>query len=257
MNNNSSPNLAPCGLVLLPVNPLPVPHFLHTLHCCSPIDHADVMLLQARFDLKQFDNALFAACNLPFPESLNKAVSKRRAEYLASRLCVRHALSQLDIEGFLLANDRDRAPIWPQGIIGSLSHTHHRISLLLAKATSEKILGVDCEQIMQQQTAEEMQSMIATAQEMTVLRHSGLPFATALTVAFSLKESLYKALFPQLRQFMSFDAAEIMSCAPNAEQVTLRLTQTFADGFVAGREFSGRVLLEQDEVLSWIIAARR
>lgn len=215
------------------------------------------MLIQARFDLTQFDNHLFAACKIPFPESLNKAVTKRRAEYFASRVCVRYALSQLGIEGFLLTNDRDRAPIWPQGIIGSLSHTHHCISLLLAKATSEKILGVDCEQIMQQQTAEEMQSMIVTAQEMAVLRHSGLPFSTALTVAFSLKESLYKALFPQLRTFMNFDAAEIISCTANAERVTLRLTQTFAAGFAAGREFCGRVLLEQDEVLSWIIAAQR
>lgn len=255
MNNHSFPNLVPCALDLLPVEPLPAPHFLHTLNCLSPADHSDVMLLQARFDLTQFDNTLFAACKIPFPESLNKAVNKRRAEYLASRLCVRHAVSQLGIEDFLLANDCDRAPIWPQGITGSLSHTHHCISLLLAKTTSGKILGVDCEQVMKHQTAQEMQSMIVTAQEMAVLRHSGLPFATALTVAFSLKESLYKALFPQLRQFMNFDAAEIVRCTPNAEQVTLRLTHTFAGGFTAGRAFSGRVLVEQDEVLSWIIDA--
>ena len=252
MNNNSSPNLVPCGLALMPAKPLPAPHFLHRLRCCSPAGHPDVMLFQARFDLAQFDNALFSACHLPFPEHLQKAASKRRAEYLASRLCVRHALSQLGIDDFVLANDRDRAPLWPQGIVGSLSHTHHCISLLLARAAGKKLLGVDCEQIMQRQTAEEMQSMIVTAQEKAVLRQSGLPFATALTVAFSLKESLYKALFPQLREFMNFDAAEITHCTPNAGQVTLRLTQTAA----AGREFSGRVLSDQDEVLSWVIANR-
>ncbi len=254
VNSHFVKNLAPCGLALLPVATLPMSLFLHTVCSCSPVDHPDVMLLQARFDLAHYDNTLFATYNLPFPDHLNNAVAKRRAEYLASRVCVRYALGQLGIDHFILTNDKDRAPLWPQGIVGSLSHTHHCISLLLARATSHKLPGVDCEKVMKHQTAEEMQSMIITPQEMTVLQQSGLPFAAALTVAFSLKESLYKAMFPQLRTFMNFDSAEIISCTPNAGRVGLRLTRTFSDAFPAGREFTGRALLEQDDVLSWVIA---
>lgn len=37
----------------------------------------------------------------------------------------------------------------------------------------------------------------------------GLPFALALTLAFSAKESLFKALFPKVKIYMGFEWARV------------------------------------------------
>jgi enterobactin synthetase component D len=37
----------------------------------------------------------------------------------------------------------------------------------------------------------------------------GLPFALALTLAFSAKESLFKALFPKVNTYMGFEWARV------------------------------------------------
>jgi 4'-phosphopantetheinyl transferase EntD len=98
-----------------------------------------------------------------------------------------------------------------------------------------------------------MQSVIVSPAEKQTLLESGLPFATALTLAFSVKESLYKALFSLLRQAMDFRAAEITALFPATGQVQLRLTDSFASDFPAGRVFSGQVEVQAEQVLTWII----
>ncbi|MGB9097996.1 4'-phosphopantetheinyl transferase family protein, partial [Erwinia sp.] len=218
-----------------------------------PAGHPETLLVTAQFDLSRFDERLYASCQLPSPVHLNRAVRKRRAEYLASRVVVRYALARMGIEGVILSNDPDRAPVWPAGISGSLSHSHQRIAVLLSRRENRLLSGVDCEQVMRPETAEEMQSRIVTAEEKRKLLESGLPFATALTLAFSVKESLYKALFPPLRQYMDFSAAEITALFPATGKVQLRLTTSFSSDFPAGREFTGQVELEADQVLSWVI----
>lgn len=256
MTSNSAfpPQHRPCRVTLLPAA-LPDTHgFITDIAFSSPADQPDSLLVTAAFDLSCFDESLFAACQLPSPDSLNKAVRKRRAEYLASRVVARYAFACLGVEAAILSNDADRAPVWPVGTSGSLSHSHQRIALLLSSAENRLLLGVDCEKIMRPETAEEMQTVIVTAEEKRKLLASGLPFATALTLAFSVKESLYKALFPPLRQYMDFSAAEITALFPASGKVQLRLTASCGSDFPAGREFTGQVELVADQVLSWVIA---
>lgn len=243
----------PSVLPLLPVA-LPDTHgFITAVSYSSPAARPETLLVKAVFDLSRFDERLFVACDIPSPTHLNKAVRKRRAEYLASRMVVRNALSRMGIEAAILSNDADRAPVWPVGISGSLSHSHQSIAVLLSRRENRLLLGVDCETILRAETAEQMQSVIVTPEEKQRLLESGLPFATALTLAFSIKESLYKALFPLLRQAMDFRAAEITALFPATGQVQLRLTDSFASDFPAGRAFTGQVELQAEQVVSWVI----
>jgi len=252
-NPLTASHLVPCDPALVPAIPPTALNFLSDIATFSPAGHPDVLLVRASYHPPYFCESLFNDFDLPLPSHLHKAVKKRRAEYLASRVCVRFALSLMGIDNFVLSNDAARAPVWPVGIIGSLSHTQHRVSLLLAQATCRKLLGVDCEQLISSNTADEMQKMIIREEEKAVLQRSGLPFTSALTVAFSIKESLYKAIFPSLREFMDFASAEIIDCAPAASTIVLRLTRHFSTDFPAGRLFRGHVQLQQDEVLSWVV----
>ena len=118
------------------------------------------------------------------------------------------------------------------------------------------MLGVDCERAMSNEVAAATHHLLITAEEKRLLAQCELPFNLALTAAFSLKESLYKALYPQLKQFMDFSAAaRIPTSGPDLTQVTLRLTHSFSAEFMAGREFTGAVRIAPDEVLAWIVEA--
>ncbi|MCS3607687.1 4'-phosphopantetheinyl transferase family protein [Erwinia rhapontici] len=227
-------------------------------HCTlQPLaEHPDIYLLDAHYDAAHFTESLFTTLTIPAPEHLQRAVKKRRAEYLASRYCLQQALTSWGIPSFLLRNTPDRAPIWPQGINGSLSHTHQQVCALLTRR-QDWLLGVDCERIMTAQVAHETHSMLITAAEKARLELSEVPFTTALTVAFSLKESLYKALYPQVLQFMDFSAAEVIQCSADLQHISLRLTQTISGEMVVGRIFEGRAILQPDQVITWIIGPQQ
>ena len=60
-----------------------------------------------------------------FPEEealLLRAVSKRRNEFALSRTCARRALANIGVAPCSILRTSDRAPIWPSGIVGSITH---------------------------------------------------------------------------------------------------------------------------------------
>ncbi|MFU9136465.1 4'-phosphopantetheinyl transferase family protein [Erwinia tasmaniensis] len=242
-----------CGNAPVTLPVVPDAHFLGDISRTALPDFPALTLFQLGYSPEVYHPTLFTTLDIPFPARLQRAVNKRQAEYLASRYLVRQALSHYGVERYILSNDAQRAPVWPAGIVGSLSHTRHCVSLLLASADCALLPGVDCEEVMQGKTAQELASTIVNDEERQLLEQSSLPFAMALTAAFSLKESLYKALFPSLRQFMHFSDAEIVFCSSRAERVTLRLRKDFSPRFPAGCEFSGHTLTDGSHLLSWVI----
>ncbi|QGU86910.1 4'-phosphopantetheinyl transferase family protein [Erwinia sorbitola] len=227
-------------------------------HCAlQPLaDYPDVYLLDARYDAAYFTESLFSTLKIPAPAHLQRAVKKRRAEYLVSRYCLQQALATWGLASFVLHNGEDRAPVWPQGISGSLSHTRQRVCALLTRR-QDLLLGVDCERIMTAQVASDTHSMLIAPSEKILLEQCDVPFTTALTVVFSLKESLYKALYPQVKQFMDFSAAEVIECHTRLQHISLRLTQSFSEEMKEGRVFTGKAELQPDQVLTWIVGPQQ
>ncbi|MCU5773142.1 4'-phosphopantetheinyl transferase superfamily protein [Erwiniaceae bacterium BAC15a-03b] len=227
--------------------------FIHTLRQITVPQFPWLRLTEIRFALHHFDDSLFALLAIDPPAHLGKSVKKRRAEYLASRYAARSALAAAGVDDFLLLNDEQRAPIWPPGFCGSLSHTSQRAVIITAAAQPGRRIGVDAEQTMQAESARELSEMIVSASELQRLKQCGLPLAQALTLTFSLKESLYKALFPVLRQFMDFHSAEIVGLEGETGRAQLRLTRDFSAELQAGRLFSGYFQQQQDEITTLII----
>lgn len=133
------------------------------------------------------------------PDSLIGAVPKRRSEFLAGRICAALALRAA---GQPTEVGRDgRAPIWPPGVVGSISHSDQRAMAVVSLTHSA--IGVDCETIMTDALAQKLQAEIVGPTE-TLLRPIDMPFASFLTVVFSAKEAVYKALSSQLVTMPAF-----------------------------------------------------
>lgn len=210
-------------------------------------------LTEIRFARQHYEDALFTRLNIPLPAHLQRAVSKRRAEYLASRYAARMALASEGITDFLLLNDSQRAPIWPAGFCGSLSHSAQRAVLLTAAARPQRRIGIDTEQLMSSERAAELSEAITTPRERQWLQQHAIPLATGVTLAFSLKESLYKALFPTLRQFMDFNSAEVVALDVEKGCASLALTRNLNAEFPAGRRFNGYFRQQQDEITTFVV----
>ncbi len=137
-----------------------------------------------------------------------KAVLKRRQEYATGRYLARLALERhFAINAFDLLASASRAPLWPDGISGSISHCNTRAWVALAQAGGGS-LGIDGED--RKTLDPDLWRMVFTRAERTALStlDPGLRGQRAL-VMFSAKEALYKAQFPQSGCFMGFEDAEI------------------------------------------------
>ncbi len=138
---------------------------------------------------------------------LARAVDSRKQQYRAARSLFRRALGDLGLPMAPLLNDSERAPIWPPGVIGSLTHTAGWCAVALSQGTLAA-LGIDVEGA--GALAPELVTRIATERERRWL--SSVPLrqqAAAGKVLFSAKESLYKSQYPISRQFLGFHDVEL------------------------------------------------
>ena len=148
------------------------------------------------------------------PGALEGAIDKRRREYLAGRISARRALSDLlggaASEGDVVADDDD-VPRWPEGVVGSISHGAGFGFAAVAAADRYRGLGVDVERVVSPRQAGRLGARVLNEREMSLRQGSagGLTEAEMFTLAFSAKESAYKALFPLYRQVLGFSNVEL------------------------------------------------
>ncbi|HEP0585747.1 TPA: 4'-phosphopantetheinyl transferase family protein [Klebsiella aerogenes] len=228
-----------------------------TFHDQPFIQHAECGYLRAdpalkfcrvRFARSQLQDALFSQYAIPLPPSLTGAVAKRKAEYLAGRYCAHYLLRQSGcLEPVLIA--ADRAPIWPAGWRGSVSHSED-IAIAVVSAEDDGLHpGVDIEHL-QPEIMLESADMFVSRTEQAQLSCCGLDKEWALLLAFSAKESLFKALYPRVQQMFDFDAAAMVALDPANQRFTLRLNKTLSDAFPAGSQFSGEYYFSEGTVLT-------
>ncbi len=153
---------------------------------------------------------------LPHHAELARTGKKRQTEHLAGRIAAVHALRAFG-EKSVPGIGKNRQPIWPDGLYGSISHCGSTAIAIVARTP----VGIDIEAVFSPQLADELASDIASEEELAVLRASELGFPLALTLAFSAKESLYKVFSSQHPELQGFHDAATVSF--NAETLTVQL----------------------------------
>lgn len=214
--------------------------------------HPGTVLLFAPFDVAQFDQGLFDQFGVPFPDKLNRAVDKRRADYLAGRTLLIRAFEALGLPSETVKTGPDRAPMWPAGVTGSLSHSRTTCACILSTQTHLRI-GIDVERALSTKSEEAVRKVALTpAERALVARH---PEARDLpTQIFCAKETLFKALYPVVQEVFGFECAEVMA-PPGDTHIHLRLTKTLHPTLPEGSLFEIRHKRLPDQILTWLICA--
>lgn len=169
---------------------------------------------------------------LPHRAQLLSSGRKRKAEHLAGRIAAVHALREFGLKT-VPGIGTQRQPVWPQGLFGSISHS---ASTALA-VVSRQPVGIDIEAIFTPQTATELASSIVTHAEKELLANSGLSIEQALTLAFSAKESAFKATRTSRQADVGFTQYQIVVLQHNqmilrAHHQTYRVQWRFSDNAV-------------------------
>jgi len=128
----------------------------------------------------------------------------REREFRTGRALAREALTRLGVADFALLPAETREPRWPAGIVGSISHCEGVCAVAVAASTQFSGLGIDLEYIGRIDDA--IADTVCAPEERRQLDE--LPPSSRrqrLSLLFSAKESVFKALFPLTRQFLDFD----------------------------------------------------
>ena len=157
-----------------------------------------VVLVEARHDV-----ALATA----WPEELAAVVDfspARQAEYVTVRHCARRGLSDLGLPVGPILDDAAGAPIWPVGVIGSLTHCRGYRAAALTRRGDLTALGIDAEPaaalpagVLKRITVPDEAEAVS---ELTS-QDASQPWDRLL---FCAKEALYKAWYPLTRVGLGF-----------------------------------------------------
>lgn len=149
---------------------------------------------------------------LLFPEemaAIATAVEKRRREFAEGRACAREAFAALGLPAMAIPSGPDRAPIWPNGVVGSISHSSTRCVAAVARQSDGiRSIGVDIEELTPLDEA--FAAEICTDVERKWLdRQPHGQRGVLLKALFSAKECAYKCQYPLTKTFLGYDAMRI------------------------------------------------
>ena len=141
--------------------------------------------------------------------SVAGAVPKRLGEFAAGRLCARRALARFGIACFAVRAARDRQPLWPAGLVGSITHTQGFCAAVIGEQARFVGLGLDTEHA--DAVRPELWPSICIAEELAWI--GSLPAeqrARAATLVFAAKEAFYKCQYPSTAEWLNFSDLRIV-----------------------------------------------
>jgi 4'-phosphopantetheinyl transferase EntD len=123
---------------------------------------------------------------------VRSAVLSRQHEFAAGRSIARMCLAQLGCVGRSIPRHVSRAPIWPAGFVGSISHCHDTVGAAVARVEDHLSIGFDIEA--SNAVKPDLFEEILTDHE---IRGMGNDLnSSAASLIFSCKEAVYKAVHP-------------------------------------------------------------
>jgi 4'-phosphopantetheinyl transferase EntD len=163
-----------------------------------------------------------------------RCAEKRIQDFAAGRACAHRALRELGILDFSLLAGEHREPLWPAGIVGSITHTRGYAAAVVARQGDLKSVGLDCEVI--DSVDEDLWSRICTPSE--IERLVQLPPAgrnRQAALIFAAKEAFYKCQFPLTRAWVGFEDVLIEPLDWPAASGSLRIVPVKTLPVEAGR----------------------
>ena len=180
---------------------------------------------------------------------LARAVPKRVHEFAGGRACARAALAQLGFNGIALPVGAARAPVWPPGTTGSITHTDGFCAAVVAVTSKMRALGLDVE--VADSVKPHLWRRICSPEEFATLQSVVDPEGAiaAATLLFSAKEAFYKCQYFLTGEWLGFSD---LSISVEADGFTIRPTRTLGISQHCPGPWQGRYLRESGLVITGV-----
>jgi 4'-phosphopantetheinyl transferase EntD len=170
--------------------------------------------------------------------ALAASVVKVRRASGAARIVARQLLARLGYPDCAVPKAASGAPIWPAGVVGSLSHDAQVAVATVAMRRDIDALGIDVEPA--EHLPSDLLDIVATPHER--LRITDDPYGGRLL--FAAKEAVYKAVYPIDQTFLDhhdvqIDLTERNAVVCNGRVLALRFclcTHLIVLAFIAGSQ---------------------
>lgn len=176
-----------------------------------------------------------------------RAVAKRRQDFQNGRLAAARCLAHLNLPRTPIRSGSDRAPIWPDGVIGSLTHSGGIALAAMGRCAEWSAIGLDLEHLSGVRRLA-IAERIADADERSWIGQS----RRRLMAVFSAKESIFKALYPAHQAWFGFEAVTLRPTATGFDAVLRQpLDRPVGSIVPVGVRWHG------DAVLTWVALSNR
>lgn len=136
-----------------------------------------------------------------------RAVEKRKREFRAGRHCAKRALEKSGVHNFPLLKAPSREPLWPESIVGSITHSGDQCAAAVAKKTDCTSIGIDVESAAP--LGEEQEKYICTKEELTSYKAQNAHGIDLAKLCFSAKECIHKVYYPLNQHMLDFLDAKV------------------------------------------------
>lgn len=173
----------------------------------------------------------------------------RKNEFYRGRFCAHKALEQLSCRDTFVPISDGRAPLWPNGYCGSISHSKDMAIALAAKSDAYQSIGVDIERIVTEKRIQVIKRMTLTPAEVIYLE-SFADQSFVATIMFSAKEAFYKYLNPVVGEYINFHEGIIqqIDCENQSFQIELVSDKERLQSYC--RQYLGSYQLYKDQVIT-------
>jgi enterobactin synthetase component D len=159
-----------------------------------------------------------------------RAVPQRRRLFAIGRAAARDALRELGVDDVAIPRAPGGEPVWPDGYVGSISHSHEVALALVGQRCHYVGLGVDVEELARGPSARAARLVCRPSEMEWVDVASG---TERLARLFSAKEAVFKALYPIEHVWLGFADAELRWEA-DREQFEARVLKSVGHGYPEG-----------------------
>jgi enterobactin synthetase component D len=181
-----------------------------------------------QFFAQMYSDNLFLETKHNLPDDLLKTPYFRKAAYLAGRFLAECSLAKVGSLELVVTSQHNGAPKWPLGIIGSITHKGDKALCISIDHDSFIGVGIDMESLIPLNKLGWVCNSVFQSTEMNIIKFCGLPLEQAVTVGFSAKESLYKAISPILGSAFNFNKIFITEICIKEHSVKLIAPSTSA-----------------------------
>lgn len=193
---------------------------------------------------------------LEHPLKIAQACVERKNEYLCGRVLAQAVLNHHFSLDQPITSMHEHLPIWPSHVLGSISHSQNK--LIVALSNNAVYLGIDIEHWVTSEFAQESAHLILTPSEFDLWKSKAcefFDFAHYVSLIFSIKESLYKAVYPTAKQYIDFLEASIFDFNFENQILMLSFCPETQERYQLLEQYQGGWVVEQDHIMTWVFQA--